>query len=105
MSEKAVAIGTYVVCSGIDTYLGVMPPVTGSSKAVELLCGGLKDKVGACFHVNEDPVTLAKMIMDDIEAKRSHFEELYQENIELLQTIEDIERLIKHLYDQKKNKC
>ena len=29
----------------------------------------------------------------------------YQENIELLQTIEDIERLIKHLYDQKKNKC
>ena len=81
MSEKAVAIGTYVVCSGIDTYLGVMPPVTGSSKAVELLCGGLKDKVGACFHVNEDPVTLAKMIMDDIEAKRSHFEELYQENV------------------------
>ena len=42
---------------------------------------GLKDKVGACFHVNEDPVTLAKMIMDDIEAKRSHFEELYQENV------------------------
>lgn len=33
------------------------------------------------------------------------YEELYQENIELLQTIEDIERLIKHLYDQKKNKC
>ena len=27
MSEKAVAIGTYVVASGIDTYLGIMPPV------------------------------------------------------------------------------
>ncbi len=81
MSEKAVAIGTYVVCSGIDTYLGVMPPVTGSDKAVELLCGGLKDKVGACFHVNEDPVALAQMIMDDIEEKRPHFEALYQEKV------------------------
>ena len=33
---------------------------------------------------------------------KQKYEELYQENIELLQTIEDIERLIKHLYDQKK---
>ena len=81
MSEKAIAIGTYVVGSGIDTFLGVMPPVTGSDRAVELLCGGLKDQVGACFYVNENPVELAKMIMDDIEAKRSHFEELYQENV------------------------
>ena len=30
---------------------------------------------------------------------KQKYEELYQENIELLQTIEDIERLIKHLYD------
>lgn len=81
MSEKAVAIGTYVVASGIDTFLGVMPPVTGSSKAVELLCGRLKDQVGACFFVNENPVELAKMIMDDIEGKRPHFEELYQEKV------------------------
>ena len=81
MSEKAVAIGTYVVCSGIDTFLGVMPPVGGSDKAVELLCGGLKDQVGACFYVNEDPVELAKMIMDDIESKRPAFEELYQEKV------------------------
>ena len=36
---------------------------------------------------------------------KQKYEELYQENIELLQTIEDIERLIKHLYDQKKNNC
>ena len=51
-------------------------------KSINIIAfGGLKDKVGACFHVNEDPVTLAKMIMDDIEAKRSHFEELYQENV------------------------
>lgn len=81
MSEKAIAIGTYVISHGIDTYLGVMPPVTGSSRAVEILCGEIKDKVGACFHVNENAVELAKMIMDDIEAKRPHFEELYQERV------------------------
>lgn len=33
---------------------------------------------------------------------KQKYEELYQENIELLQTIEDIERLIKHLYDQRR---
>ena len=81
MSEKAIAIGTYVVATGIDTYLGVMPPVGGSSRAVDYLCGGLKEKLGACFHVCEEPVQLAKMIMDDIEAKRPAFEELYQKNV------------------------
>ncbi|WP_434797647.1 anaerobic carbon-monoxide dehydrogenase catalytic subunit [Terrisporobacter vanillatitrophus] len=81
MSEKAIAIGNYVVANGIDTYLGVMPPVTGSSRAVEILCGELKDKVGACFHVNENAEELAKMIMDDIEAKRPAFEALYQEKV------------------------
>lgn len=81
MSEKAVAIGCYVVANGINTYLGVMPPVTGSSRAVEILCGELTDKFGACFHVNENAEELAKMIMDDIEAKRPHFEELYQERV------------------------
>ena len=33
MSEKAVAIGTYVVATGIDVYLGIMPPVGGSEKS------------------------------------------------------------------------
>ena len=81
MSEKAIAIGTYVVVSGIDTYLGVMPPVGGSSRAVNYLCGGLKEKVGACFHVCEEPHDLAKMIMEDIEAKRPNFEEIYSKNV------------------------
>lgn len=81
MSEKAIAIGTYVVGSGIETFLGVMPPVTGSSRAVEILCGSIKDKVGACFHVNEDAEALAQDIMACIEAKRPHFEELYQEKV------------------------
>ena len=58
-----------------------MPPVTGSSRAVEILCGSIRDKVGASFHVNEDPVSCAQDIMACIEAKRPHFEELYQEKV------------------------
>lgn len=78
MSEKAVAIGTYIVSSGIDTYLGIMPPVGGSSKAVEILCGGLKEQVGASFTVNENLEELAKIIINDIEEKRNHFEKVYE---------------------------
>lgn len=76
MSEKAVAIGTYVVGSGIDTYLGIMPPIAGSSKTVEILTKTLQDSVGATFKVNENPEELAQMIINGIEKKREHFEEL-----------------------------
>lgn len=83
MSEKAVAIGTYVVGSGIDTYLGIMPPIGGSSKTVEILTQTLQDSVGAIFKVNENPEELAQMIINDIEKKRVHFEELVaQKNAE-----------------------
>ncbi|MGL5642819.1 MAG: anaerobic carbon-monoxide dehydrogenase catalytic subunit, partial [Paraclostridium sp.] len=76
MSEKAVAIGTYVVGSGIDTYLGIMPPIGGSSKTVEILTETLNDSMGATFKVNENPEELAQMIINDIEKKRVHFENL-----------------------------
>ncbi len=81
MSEKAVAIGCYVVASGIDTYLGIMPPITGSSRAVEILTEGLKDKVGASFTVNENCHELAATIISDIEKKRIHFENLVEEKM------------------------
>ncbi len=81
MSEKAVAIGCYVVASGIDTYLGIMPPIAGSSRAVEILTEGLKDKVGASFTVNENCHELAATIISDIEKKRVHFEKLVEEKM------------------------
>lgn len=81
MSEKAVAIGTYVVASGIDTYLGIMPPVAGSDKTVEILTNTLKDKVGATFTVNEDPIALAQTIIADIEKKRISFEQKVEERM------------------------
>src|SRR5665213_3583706 len=54
-SEKAVAIGSYVVASGITTVLGVQPAIFGSPHVVDLLAGGLDDVVGAKFVVEPDP--------------------------------------------------
>jgi carbon-monoxide dehydrogenase catalytic subunit len=69
-SEKAVAIGTYVVGSGITTVLGVQPPIFGSANVVNLLAGGLDDVVGAKFAVEPDPYKAALYIRRHIEAKR-----------------------------------
>ncbi|MFZ7119964.1 MAG: anaerobic carbon-monoxide dehydrogenase catalytic subunit [Eubacteriaceae bacterium] len=70
MSEKAVAIGTYVVSSGIDTYLGVTPQVTGSARFTDMLTNKIEEKVGAKFFFEEDPIVCAQKIMERIEEKR-----------------------------------
>ncbi|AOY75146.1 anaerobic carbon-monoxide dehydrogenase catalytic subunit [Clostridium formicaceticum] len=70
MSEKAIAIGTYVVTSGIDTWLGVVPPVTGSDIIVDILTNKAEDIVGAKFHVEPDPHKAAQQMIERIEEKR-----------------------------------
>jgi anaerobic carbon-monoxide dehydrogenase catalytic subunit len=70
-SEKAVAIGAYVVASGITTVLGVEPPIFGSRNVTGLLAGGLDDVVGAKFAVEADPEQAAVLIRRHIEAKRA----------------------------------
>ena len=70
MSEKAVSIGNYVVATGLDTYLGVWPQTKGSSEVDGLLQGGIKDWVGASFHVITDIDKLGDAMIDAIEAKR-----------------------------------
>jgi carbon-monoxide dehydrogenase catalytic subunit len=69
-SEKAVAIGAYVVASGIYTVLGVQPAIFGSPNVVKLLAEGLDDVVGAKFAVEPDPDKAAVLIRRHIEAKR-----------------------------------
>ena len=88
MSEKAVGIATYVISSGVDTFLGVMPPISGSQKVLNALTTGAEEKVGARAFVNENPQELAKMIIDRIEEKRVHFENLV---IERMNNKEDVE--------------
>ncbi|MEW5870704.1 MAG: anaerobic carbon-monoxide dehydrogenase catalytic subunit [Chloroflexota bacterium] len=70
-SEKAVAIGTYVVASGIYTVLGTAPPIFGSPNVVKLLTEGLEGVLGATFAVEPDPQRAAALIRRHIEAKRA----------------------------------
>jgi len=71
MSEKAVSIANYVVCTGIDTYLGIEPQVKGSDKMMELITEGTREMVGAGYIINTDPEKLCDAIIEGIEAKRA----------------------------------
>jgi carbon-monoxide dehydrogenase catalytic subunit len=70
MSEKAVAIGAYVVGSGIYTVLGTVPPILGSQAVTKLLTEGIKGVTGGAFSVEPDPNKAAKLMIDHIDAKR-----------------------------------
>jgi len=70
MSEKAVAIGAYVVGSGVFTVLGTVPPVLGSQNVAALLTVGALDVVGASFAVEPDPFKAAKLMIDHIDSQR-----------------------------------
>ncbi len=54
MSEKAVSIGNYVVATGIDTFLGVDPQVSGSSEVTYWLTEGVRKWVEAAYTVEKD---------------------------------------------------
>ena len=71
MSEKAVSIGNYVVATGLDTYLGVDPYVSGSDQVEKLLTEGLESWVEAKYTVEKDLDKMAEMIIDRIEEKRA----------------------------------
>ena len=71
MSEKAVSIANYVVATGIDTYLGIDPMVSGSAKMMDLITNGTTKWVGAGYHINTNPDELVRDILDGIEAKRA----------------------------------
>lgn len=70
MSEKAVAIGAYVVASGVFTVLGTVPCVLGSPAVTGLLTSGAKDVVGATFAVEPDPFKAASLMIGHIESQR-----------------------------------
>ncbi len=71
MSEKAVSIGNYVVATGIDTFLGVTPQITGSSQMVEWLTNGIRDWVEAAYTFETDIEKLGDMMIARIEEKRA----------------------------------
>ena len=71
MSEKAVSIGNYVVATGIDTFLGVDPYVSGSDKIAQLLTEGVRDWVEAAYTVEKDIDKLGDAMIERIEEKRT----------------------------------
>lgn len=70
MSEKAVAIGAYVVGSGVYTVLGTVPPVLGSPEVAGLLTSGAGKVVGASFAVESDPFKAAVLMINHIDQQR-----------------------------------
>ncbi len=71
MSEKAVSIGNYVVATGIDTFLGVDPYVSGSDQIAQLLTEGVRDWVEAAYTVEKDIDKLSDAMIARIEEKRT----------------------------------
>jgi carbon-monoxide dehydrogenase catalytic subunit len=69
-SEKAAAIATYAVASGIYTHLGLPPNVLGSKTVTDVLLNGLEGLVGASFVVEADPVKGAALLDARITKKR-----------------------------------
>jgi carbon-monoxide dehydrogenase catalytic subunit len=69
-SEKAIAIGWYVVASGIFTVTGSPLKVQGSKIVEKMITEGLFDKVGAAWAFERDPIKGAHLIIDHINRKR-----------------------------------
>ncbi len=71
MSEKAMAIGMYVVASGIYTVVNPALPVEGSAHVTDLLTKGFEKHFGATWAFEADPVKGARLMIDRIDAKRA----------------------------------
>jgi carbon-monoxide dehydrogenase catalytic subunit len=71
MSEKAIAIGFYVVASGVYTVIGDPLPVLGSKAVTEYLTEGMEKDFGGKFAFEKDPVKAARLIIDHLDRKRA----------------------------------
>ena len=70
MSEKAIAIGSYFIASGINVVLGNPLYTAGSENVNNYLHNGAKEDFGACFHLIEDPIQAADKIVEILMQKR-----------------------------------
>ena len=70
MSEKAITIGHYFVSSGVYTVFGVTWPTLGSEEVTEWLFEGMGEAYGGKWAFEPDPIKMAKLMIDHIDAKR-----------------------------------
>ena len=66
-----IAIGMYVVASGIFTVVNPALPVEGSPLVVELLTKTFEKHFGATWAFEEDPIKAAHLMIDHIDRKRA----------------------------------
>jgi carbon-monoxide dehydrogenase catalytic subunit len=69
-TEKAVAIGTYFVGSGIPVHLWPLPPILGGPQVTKILTEDAKDVLGGWFFVEEDPIKTADQMEQIIMERR-----------------------------------
>jgi len=70
-TEKAVAIGTYFVGSGIPVHLWPLPPILGGPEVTKILTQDAKEVLGGYFFVEEDPVATADLMEKIIMERRA----------------------------------
>jgi carbon-monoxide dehydrogenase catalytic subunit len=71
MSEKAITIGFYFVASGVYTIFGASPFATlGSRNLTDYLTQDLEGIIGGRFEFCDDPLQMAKKMIEHIDKKR-----------------------------------
>jgi anaerobic carbon-monoxide dehydrogenase catalytic subunit len=71
MSEKAITIGFYFVASGVYTIFGAGPFATlGSKNLTDYLTKDIEAVVGGRFEFCDDPLKMAKLMVNHIDKKR-----------------------------------
>ncbi len=70
MSEKAIAIGLYVVASGLFVVFGTPLPVLGSTHVEKFLTEDLEKMVGGKWAFEPDPIKAAHLMISHIDKKR-----------------------------------
>jgi carbon-monoxide dehydrogenase catalytic subunit len=69
-TEKAVAIGTYFITSGIPVHLWPLPPILGGPEVTKILTQDVKGVLGGWFFVEEDPIATADQMEQIIFERR-----------------------------------
>jgi len=70
MSEKAIAIGTYLVASGVPIIFGAGSPVSASKSLKDLMENKWWDMVNAGFYFEEDPGKILELTLKLIDTAR-----------------------------------
>jgi carbon-monoxide dehydrogenase catalytic subunit len=66
MSEKAVAIGTWVIANGIPCHVGAMPPLEGSNLVWSVVTCIAHDVFGGYFILETDPQVAAQKLLEAV---------------------------------------